>query len=907
MARWIKTGAIVIVCLIAVLALGAWLLLTSSILAKQRGDLTAKLLSSKLNQTVLINDGVTVDLGSVLLVQAKGLALPSPSLAETNLAEIGALDFGIVLSDLLKGRIDLRDLRVDGARVALVVDQEGVSSWQKDASARQESGAEPENTGSRSDSQKGVLSFLSDHRIRFADANILYRDARNGLDLDLRFGELDISQTEDDAPVAINGTGNLNGEDLILTGSFAPGKPSQASIKLDQIALGIDGQPDEKGYSTNLTLEVAELGQLLDVLKLERTLGGTGQVSAVLRTGAAGASLNDLKVDVTLDGGQSLEVRGDMGRLGDPDDVTIATRIRLYGPDNRPPPTRTRRELKLIGVDMTMESQPGKPLQRGMVIETNGFTLDTKGEGPAPISVSGISRTPDGKLKLGKLELRIGPPAAPFVILDGPLEDALQLKGADFRGVLAIPAASLLAPELFQDSTALGTVAGGFHLGGGIEKLSLTDLDVTTEGTDLWSLDVTGGIENALRFSNVSLDVDAEIPSGAALLEALGLKPIESGPVGLAVQLRSQDTKWSGELTVKIQESRLDATASVDVDDPHPIARGEIVSDLIRIEHIRDIVAASVQFSRLDELERAASEGKAKADQTTDGNEVNSEHNGAETDQPGPIRDSTLLPLGRAVLASGLDLDVLLDLRKIEGDKGTTSLTTDLEMRDQKARFGPLKFEYAEGHFELNGSMDLKEKPDILELSGSTGGWDFGKIMQELQFKKPADGTLYADFELSGKHTSVQDFLGSLNGFATVSMRNGSIDTQLLDIAGLGILPWLFSKDKGPTAPIVCARAPMAFSGGRISTKQTVVETDQVQVVVFGHVDLNGKSLDINGQPRQIGKPLSKSPWPFTAKGSFADPKIKVKDGPKRLKRKDGAKTMPKKRKLCVPDILQLQ
>ena len=151
------------------------------------------------------------------------------------------------------------------------------------------------------------------------------------------------------------------------------------------------------------------------------------------------------------------------------------------------------------------------------------------------------------------------------------------------------------------------------------------------------------------------------------------------------------------------------------------------------------------------------------------------------------------------------------------------------------------------------------------------------------------------------------DFLATLDGTANVSMRNGSIDSQLLDLAGLGVVPWLFSKDRGAAATIVCARAPLQISNGRFSTKQAVVETDRVQIVVFGNVDLKRKTLDITGQPRRIGKPLSRSPWPFTAVGPIAKPKIKVKDGPRRLRRSDGASTMPQRRKICVPDILQLK
>ena len=179
--------------------------------------------------------------------------------------------------------------------------------------------------------------------------------------------------------------------------------------------------------------------------------------------------------------------------------------------------------------------------------------------------------------------------------------------------------------------------------------------------------------------------------------------------------------------------------------------------------------------------------------------------------------------------------------------------------------------------------------------------------MQELKFKKHASGTLHASFDIAGNTSSVQSFLGTLSGNALISMRNGSIQTQLLDLAGLGVLPWLFSDDRKPVAPIVCMRAPLYFKNGRISTEQTVVETELVQLVVWGSVDLAQKYLDVIGQPREIGKPLSRSPWPFTIAGAMSDPKVKVKDGPKRLRRSDGASKMPQKRRLCVPDILQLQ
>jgi len=765
---------------------------------------------------------------------------------------------------------------------------------------------------------KGMAGFLADHRIRFANSGVTYRDARNGLDLDLRLASLELSRQDRSAPVVLQGAGTLNGQDLTLNAAFPPTQPFKVAAAFSQISIELDGTPDQDGYdagfSTAISVNIDELGQLLDVLKLEKSVSGTGQISAVLKKSRDAASVEDLDVLLTLDGGQSLELKGDLGNLDDPSDVTLDTNVRLYSEANRPASTTTRRDLKLIGVVMQLIAQPDGIPHRRMVIETNGFVLDTSGVGPPPVSFSGISRTPEGHLRIGKLELRIGPPEEPFLVLDGSVDDALRLEGLEFAANVDVPLASLVAPGLAGKTDALGRVAGGFRLSGNIDVLGLSDLSAVSQDTDLWNLKVSGSARNALKFSDIVLDIAADIPSGAKLLGALELEPIETGPVALSTNVSSQGIKWTSAATISIAESQVSINANLNLDEPNPTVRGQIESDLIKVEHLRDITIAAMQLGRLNSTEKAAGQQTATAGTPSKSDDgivteplVLKKPGQGVSEPDAPMRNVTLQPLGQAILLSGMDLNVTIDLRKIEGAKGSSSLKSDIEMKDQKARIGPLKFEYGGAHFDLSGSMDLNEEPDIVKLSGSTGGVNFGEIMQALRFKKQASGILNATFDVSGHHASFQDFLGTMQGAATVSMRNGSIDTQLLDLAGLGVIPWLFSKDRGAAAPIVCLRAPLYVSKGRISTKQTVVETDQVQIVVLGAVDLKHKTLDITGQPRRIGKPLSRSPWPFTAVGPMAKPKIKVKDGPRRVRRSDGASTMPQKRKLCVPDILQLK
>lgn len=894
MSHVVKKLGIVTVVAVVVVALIGWLFLSSPLFSGPRKALTGWFLSQELGRKVEVVDDVRITVGPGLHIAANGIVLPSEAMPDVQLLEIGALEFDIAFADLRKRQVVLHNLRADGVKAMLVVDKDGTSSAQSVTPASPDVGA----SGTGND---GLSGLFADNEVELLNVGFVYRDARNGLDLDLLLDTLKLSRQRSPLLLEIQAAGRLNDQALTLAATMPQGEEFNASAVFDGIKIDFVGTPDPAGYAAGFSVaanaDVSDLGQLLDVLKLEHALGGVGHVSAVFENAGGINKVNNLNVVVTLDGGQSVEVKGNIGELGNPADVSLFTGIRLFPKDNVPPPTRSRRDLKLVAVDMVIDSVPGKIPQRKMLIETNGFVLDTAGVGPPPIFVRKIRRTADGKLQLGQVQLRIGPPEAPFLVLDGKVDDALNLQGISATGTLEIPAGSLLSPDMFHSADALGVFSGGFNIAGNYEKLSLSGLSGKTRETDLWDLQVSGSIENALRFDTIALNVAVEVPSSASLLSAMSLEPLEAGPASLYATLKSEGHKWSAEAGVRILDSHVNFEVNLDEVDEKPLVRGKISSELIKVKHLRDIIAVAVQLGRLDDV----AEAKAQKDGTTTENKT------VVPEPASPFRDVTLYPLGKAVLLSGLDLDVALDLNRIEGAKGVSSIHSGLEMKDRKLDIGPVKFEYGGGYFDLHGSMDLAESPDQLRLKGTTGGWEFAEILEVVHFKKSASGTLHANFEVAGNTTSVRDYLRSLDGYATISMNNGKIDTQLLDIAGLGVIPWLFSKERQAQAAIACLHAPLSINSGKISTKTAVLETDQVQIVVFGHVNLITKAMDITGQPRKIGHPLSRSPWPFTAKGSFAKPDVKVKDGPRRLRRKDGASTMPKTRKPCVPDILQLQ
>lgn len=886
--RYVVKGFI-FVCVFALVAvIAAWLFLSSSLFSSVRTGFVENLISNKLGQDVVIEDEVRVGLGRHLRVSATGLVLPGSSNFDTDLAEIDKLEFEISTRDLWNRKLSVSNLVVAGVHLNLITTNEGETSWQSVSSVEIE-------TEKPSKSPKLVVTdILTDRRIDLTDVSVLYQSDLNGLDLDLQLPELMLLQVDETEIASAVGSGTLNGEAFELKGEFPAKDPFKVMMDFEQIAIAAVQVPQTSGLEVKTTVEIAELGQLLDVLKLNRVLEGSGSIGATFKTADSVARIDDLNVLAELKSGQSLELTGQIGELGNPADVSLTTRIRLYPEDAEPAPAESRYDLKLIAVDMVMDSKPGQVPQRQMVIKTNGFTLDTSGEGPPPIKFSEISRTPEGTLRVGNVNLRIGNPADPFVILNGSVNDALQLQDVSAEGLLDIPAASLISPELLGPDDQLGRFTGDFHLDGDINQLSLTNLDGQTSETEVWNLEVHGTVKNVLKFEDLDLTIDVGVPSGADLLKALSLEPIDTGAARLGIELVSEGTDWNAKAEIEVADSVLQVKADLDDATTDPVLHGSVESDLIKIDQIRSIVLATAQLRKL---------GSADVD-SEQSEDTDSAEEGSE---PSPLRDVTLKPIGRSILLSGMNMDVDVDLRHIEGAKGISSLQTELKLNKNELSAGPLKFEYGGGSFDVSGKMDLSNEAHLLTLTGKAGGWQLDDILHNLNFQKGASGTIYADFSVTGGTDSAKHFVSSMNGNATVSMRDGSIETQLLDLAGLGVLPWVFSKEKQKVAPIVCLRAPLSISNGNISTKQTTLETNQVQVVVFGDVNLTNKALDLNLQPRKIGEPLSRSPWPVTVKGPLPKPKVKVKDGPKRLKRSDGADQMPAERKLCIPDILQLQ
>ena len=253
-----------------------------------------------------------------------------------------------------------------------------------------------------------------------------------------------------------------------------------------------------------------------------------------------------------------------------------------------------------------------------------------------------------------------------------------------------------------------------------------------------------------------------------------------------------------------------------------------------------------------------------------------------------------------------IDAAIKVDISRINGLNGISKITSDITLNNAVAKAGPIDLSFGSGSTALFVESELVEAPDWLRIYGTTGGWNLGKALDAAGVGFSASGFLDGSFDLRGRRTSAQEFARSMTGKATIDMRNGRIDTALLDLAGLGVLPWLFSQDRRQGyAEIVCLKAPIVADRGTLSTSDTVLETSRVQLVGSGQIDLGGETINFRADPRPVGQPLSRSAWPFEVTGDLKSPDINIAKRTRRSAREPVS--MPDQRIPCVPDVQQLQ
>lgn len=905
--------------LLAVLTVAAgWLFFALPFLAPQRAAIAEGLLSKSLDRPVTVSGDADLRFGETVRLIVTDIRIPS---ATTNdvFASLDVLELDVKLRDLLNGIVALDDVKAQGMVASFITFEDGTKSWSRGPDEEgagtgedeQDSKPPPDESGQPAKAKPGSSDRSA---IDLRDVTLKIENQISGFVFNVRLEDILYRQSDEGDGAELVGNGTVNGQPLKIEGRFPRRAPFTTLATIGNASLVLEGNrnttADGGGFTAQLNSDIEDVGNMLELLELERAMEGRGSLNAEIRIQGTQLSVEHFEAVLDTKKDTQLTATGAIEHLAKLDGINVEIDGRLYPEGDPPPRAATLRDIELMGFGMTLKGSNEDLVLDSLFLSTNAFDQGFGRIGQA--AIRRFHRTPEGKLEIRDIELQAGPQDAPYFSAKGTIGDALRLRELDLAGDLSLPASRILRSPDPGDARVFGGIKGEFSVVRDEKASSTVRFKGESVDTDLWSLAADSTLTGGWKSHQVDIKIAAGVEDTAEFLAAMGLKPVEGEALRFALGITGSESAYSNEIGLTAGTTQAELDLNVRLEDTGPVARGTLVSERIAIPDIRQAAAFFLEFRKRRKLPKAEREAQPLV--LADDPEVQPLLLADERevqplvlekgDAPEAIEDLAHLD----TLVSRADVDIEIDIQQIAGKAGISEVQSELILRDGKLSFGPLNINYGGGYFHVDASMDAVASPGVISVAGATSGWDFGKIVRSVGADIGASGVLTGRFALTGSHSSAPSFLRTMVGNVEVSMGQGRLDTSLLELAGLGVLPWLFSREmrEGSTR-IVCIEAPLRIDRGRITSNRMVAETPDVQLVARGTVDVPGDFVSIRAEPRPVGRPLARSAVPFDVFGKLSDPQVEVHLGGARARRADGADTMPIAREPCTPDIYQLQ
>lgn len=170
-----------------------------------------------------------------------------------NLIEVGEASVGVRVAPLLSGRIEIEEIRLTDAVIALEVAQDGAPNWVFDSG---KPGEAPESGDAAHGAGEGV-ERLGRVRLSLENAAISYDNRATGASYSARNLALEAALENPDSPLAVEGSGVFNDKPVSLSLNLAtPAKLMAGDTALADLSVGFGGAK----LAYNGSLEASERG-----------------------------------------------------------------------------------------------------------------------------------------------------------------------------------------------------------------------------------------------------------------------------------------------------------------------------------------------------------------------------------------------------------------------------------------------------------------------------------------------------------------------------------------------------------------------------------------------------------------------------------------------------------------------
>lgn len=622
-------------------------------------------------------------------------------------------------------------------------------------------------------------------------------------------------------------------------------RPYGAEIRVASVdkAKGLSARLDVRAptarFDSGLVMELDgqanSLAQLLRLARIAPSVDGSGTVRAHLEAEPGRLGLTDLDLALRFVDGERVTVTGhaaDLASLSGADLKVVAVL------DDGAAAAVSLRDIVVTRLSGAFRTRPEGMMLDDMLLETNAFDQSFREIGP--IRVGSVERDPVGHVAFKDMAVRVGSPDRPLALLAGSVNDVLGLSGIALSGRVDIPVASLLdLPAEAKLGRVVGTLAVSDDGGG----LGVDQFAVRVEGSALAEASLALMLDDLARpgvAASARVDARLRVPNYAAFAAALGGSSAFKGPLTFEGHLSGTTDALTVDGRTDIGRTRIvGRLTSLGAPGGRSLVKGAIRSALVYGDEI-------LAFARPEG--RRASRPLALA--------------GASAPAGG----------SRIDLIGSTDADMTITAARLDGGGDSArGIQARLTVKDGALRVDPLRIMYRGG---VISAVIASEGRSVLRVRGTGEGWPLAAFLGR-RSSIPVSGTLRAAFDLTTR-PGAGDPLATLNGTLTGRVRGGRLGTGLLDLAGVGLVAGLFtdSVHKGESE-LRCLKVPLVFQNGVGRTNPMIVlNTQNVQALARGTVDLVRGRVDLHVVPRPLNDPNGEAGYSFTIKGPLAGPSI---------------------------------
>ena len=195
---------------------------------------------------------------------------------------------------------------------------------------------------------------------------------------------------------------------------------------------------------------------------------------------------------------------------------------------------------------------------------------------------------------------------------------------------------------------------------------------------------------------------------------------------------------------------------------------------------------------------------------------------------------------------------------KLPNQTPLKNMSGTIAFKGDKIDLNDLKFELGNGQAQAQISLaQISSAAPTISMKAFAKGFTLEQLLVSTNSSaKMSGGDAQIALNLSGGGKSLHQLVGAANGAAQMTVGNARIDSGLLNAAGdlaITIMDTLNPMRKQSNQTILeCAVAYLPVINGMVNVKDSVgVETDKLNIVLSGTVNLNSESINLKIDPHQ--------------------------------------------------------